>query len=207
MEISTTNGPLRLRDDIVLFLQQFLAQSSSKDQSENPSVDLGYIQWHKLPSQLFSLTKTVVAYSKELRIVESLRYAEITEREERIVSAHPRTFDWLFTETPSKSRNRPPVSLLHWLRASSGSYWISGRAGSGKSTLMKYLYQHKKTLAALKTWAGEKQLVTARFFFWHAGTEMQKSQKGLLQTLLFHILKECPQMVSSVLRMPTAMGN
>ena len=161
-------------------------------------IDHGYLQWHKLPSQLFTLTATIVAYSKEMRIVESLRYPEITEREERIVSAHPSTFDWLFTDVQSNSRRQPPVSLLHWLRASSGIYWISGRAGSGKSTLMKYLYRHKETLVALKTWAGKKRLVTARFFFWHAGTEMQKSQKGLLQTLLFHILKECPQMVPSV---------
>ena len=161
-------------------------------------VDHGYLQWHKLPSQLFTLATTIVAYSKEMRIVESLRYAEITEREERIVSAHPRTFDWLFTEVQSSWRSQHPVSLLHWLRASSGIYWISGRAGSGKSTLMKYLYRHKETLVALQTWAGKKKLVTAKFFFWHAGTEMQKSQKGLLQTLLFHILKECPQMVPSV---------
>ena len=201
MEISTTKGPLRLRDDIVLFLQHFWAQSSSSKQAGNIGVDLTYLKWHKLPSQLVTLTKTIVAYSKELRIVESLRYAEITEREERIVCAHPRTFDWLFTEYPSKSGGQPPVPLLQWLRALSGTYWISGRAGSGKSTLMKYLYQHEETLAALKTWAGEKQLVTASFFFWHAGTEMQKSQQGLLQTLLFHILKECPQMVQSVCRL------
>lgn len=165
---------------------------------ENRGIDHGDLQWHRLPSQLSVLTHTMMAYSQDLRIVESLRYAEITEREERIVSAHPRTFDWLFTETQSNSRGQPLVSLLHWLRASSGVYWISGRAGSGKSTLMKYLYQHKKTLAALETWAGKKQLVTANFFFWHAGTEMQKSQQGLLQTLLFHVLRKCPQLVPSV---------
>ena len=161
-------------------------------------MDYGYLKWHQIPSQLSLLTRTVTAYLQDLKIVESLRYAEITEREERIFGAHPRTFDWLFTETPSSSRGHPPISLLNWLRASSGIYWISGRAGSGKSTLMKYLYHHKKTLTALETWAGEKQLVTANFFFWHAGTEMQKSQQGLLQTLLFHVLRKCPQLVPSV---------
>ena len=179
----------------MFFLRGFLAQESNRDQAEDLDIDHGLLRWHKLPSQLFVLTNTIVSYAKELKIVESLRYAEITEREERISSAHPRTFDWVFDEVQSNSRGQPPVSLLHWLRVSSGTYWISGRAGSGKSTLMKYLYQHEKTLTALETWAGEKKLVTARFFFWHAGTEMQKSQKGLLQTLLFHILRECPQMV------------
>ncbi|KAL8794285.1 MAG: hypothetical protein Q9195_003111 [Heterodermia aff. obscurata] len=198
LDISAVNGPLRLKDEIILFLQQFLAQSSNRDQARDLDIEHGSLRWHKLPSQLFALTRTIVSYAKELSIVESLRYDEITEREERILGAHPRTFDWLFNEAQLISREQPPVSLLHWLRSSSGTYWISGRAGSGKSTLMKYLYQHEKTLTALKTWAGAKKLVTARFYFWHAGTEMQKSQKGLLQTLLFHILKECPQMVASI---------
>ena len=198
LEISPATGPLRVKDEIVFFLEQFLAQSSNRDQAGDLDKDHGLLRWHKLPSQLFVLTNTIVSYAKELRIVESLRYAEIGEREEKISSTHPRTFDWIFTEVQSNSTGQPPVSLLQWLRTSSGTYWISGRAGSGKSTLMKYLYQHEKTLTALETWAGEKKLVLARFFFWHAGTEMQKSQKGLLQTLLFHILKECPQMVPEV---------
>ena len=187
-----------MKDEIVFLLRHFLAQRSNRDQVQDLDIDHGLLRWHKLPSQLFVLTNTIVSYAKELKIVESLRYAEISEREERIPSAHPQTFDWVFAEVLPNSRGQPPVSLVHWLRESNGTYWISGRAGSGKSTLMKYLYHHEKTLTALKTWAGEKKLVTARFFFWHAGTDMQKSQKGLLQTLLFHILKECPQMVPSV---------
>lgn len=49
---------------------------------------------------------------------------------------------------------------------------------------MKHLYRHEDSLAALRTCAGGKQLVTASYFFWYAGAEMQKSQQGLLQTLL-----------------------
>ena len=139
-----------------------------------------------------------MTYAKELRIVECLRYAEITEREERIVKAHPTTFDWLYQEDPIGLQSKPHTSLLRWLRACDGSFWISGKAGCGKSTIMKYLYQNDETMKALKIWAGEHQLVTAGFFFWHAGTLMQKSQEGLLQTLLFHVLRKCPQLVPSV---------
>ncbi|MCJ1453992.1 hypothetical protein MMC28_004342 [Mycoblastus sanguinarius] len=139
-----------------------------------------------------------MAHTKELRIVESLRFKEITERVERIAEAHPKTFDWLFEESQLNFKNRPKASILKWLRASSGIYWVNGRAGSGKSTLMKYFHRHEKTLAALETWAGEKQLVTSSFFFWHAGTEIQKSQQGLLQTLLYYVLRRCPQLAPSV---------
>lgn len=87
--------------------------------------------------------------------------------------------------------------MLDWMHSSNGTYWISGKAGSGKSTSLKHIYDHDKTLTALRAWAGDKQLVTARFFFWNAGTEMQKSQQGLLQTLLYHVLRQCPSLVQS----------
>lgn len=31
-------------------------------------------------------------------------------------------------------------SIAEWLESGSGVYWISGKAGSGKSTLMKHLF-------------------------------------------------------------------
>ena len=48
---------------------------------------------------------------------------------------------------------------------------------------------------ALVMWAGETSLATASFYFWDAGTAMQKSQQGLLQTLLYEVLKECPDLI------------
>lgn len=64
---------------------------------------------------------------------------------------------------------------------------------------MKYLHRHENTLAALRTWAGGKQLVTASYFFWYAGADMQKSQQGLLQTLLYDILRQFPALSFSTL--------
>ncbi len=88
--------------------------------------------------------------------------------------------------------------MLDWLRTGKGIYWVSGKAGSGKSTLMKYLHNHKETATALRSWAGNKNLVTAGHFFWYAGTDMQKSQQGLLQTLLFNVLRQSPALVPLV---------
>lgn len=51
----------------------------------------------------------------------------------------------------------------------------------------------------------DPELLVASHYFWYAGTEMQKSHKGLLQTLLFHVLRTslkvqsaiCPDRLSS----------
>lgn len=69
-------------------------------------------------------------HAQELKIIESLRYAEFTGREERMVEAEPTTFDWLFADTPPSFDSRPQASLLHWLHRSTGVYWISGKENS-----------------------------------------------------------------------------
>lgn len=58
---------------------------------------------------------------------------------------------------------------------------------------MKYLAQHAKIATLLRGWAGDRELIVAHYYFWNAGTHMQKSQNGLLQTLLFHIMQQSPE--------------
>lgn len=73
-----------------------------------------------------------------------------------------------------------------------------GKAGSGKSTIMKFLLDHTKTAEALEAWAGTKELVIASFFFWNAGPSVQKSQEGLFRSLLYEILSQCPNLTRTV---------
>ena len=143
------------------------------------------------------------ALRKQLAVIESLRFHTIVEREKNIKEAHPATFEWLFDDESADVRAATPNTFLPWLTSQGGIYWVSGKAGSGKSTLMKFLYSHKKTLRALRTWAAGKPFLSASYFFWNAGTGMQKSQQGLLQTLLFNILKQCPTLIPLVT--PTRM--
>lgn len=53
---------------------------------------------------------------------------------------------------------------------------------------MKYLISHPDTDGNLQSWANGARLVTASYFFWNAGTDMEKSQEGLLQSLLHEVL-------------------
>ena len=149
-----------------------------------------------LTSQLSALAIEGETYSKKLKVIESLRFEMIFERRRRIVEAYPTTFEWLFAERSPVEL--PGVSMLQWLKERNGIYWVSGKAGSGKSTLMKFLVHDERTRKALQIWAGEKRLIVASYFFWNAGTDMQKSQLGLLQTLLYAILQQCAPVVSQI---------
>jgi hypothetical protein len=44
--------------------------------------------------------------------------------------------------------------LLNWMSSGAGIFHISGKLGSGKSTLMKYLSDHNRTDELLGQWAG-----------------------------------------------------
>ena len=69
---------------------------------------------------------------KAKEVLNSLAFSAIFEREERILRPHSNTFEWIF-----KTRNdcSPWTSLPDWVDSDSKIYWISGKPGSGKSTV------------------------------------------------------------------------
>ena len=117
-------------------------------------------------------------------------------RLDSIQEAHKKTFEWIFKDSTSEEGRR--IQFLDWLESGHGIYWINGKAGSGKSTLMKFLGEHEKTAEALRAWAGGKRLAVAHHYFWNAGTPLQKSQKGLFQSLLYQILHQVPELIPQV---------
>jgi hypothetical protein len=89
-------------------------------------------------------------------------------------------------------------NYAQWLREGEGIYWINGKAGSGKSTLMRYIVEDLRTRRMLEQWADHENLITTHFFFWKSGAIDQASQLGLLRSLLFEILSEVPSKIASV---------
>jgi hypothetical protein len=45
--------------------------------------------------------------------------------------------------------------FINWLSSGEGIFHISGKLGSGKSTLMKFLFSHCRTKTELRKWAGK----------------------------------------------------
>jgi hypothetical protein len=115
-------------------------------------------------------------------ILESLCFTNLKIRHLEIKEAHEKTFKWIF--------DKSLTNFVEWMKTSNGIFWISGKAGSGKSTLMKFIGQHPQT--------GNETLYTASHYFWSPGTKKQKSQEGLFQTLLYQILSQCPLLIPIV---------
>ena len=150
----------------------------------------------KLPESLSKLHEEGFFLQRQVEVISSLHFPSISDRETNVRDPHPGTYDWLFKGTKRADGLPSASNVLDWLCSGRDIFWVSGKAGSGKSVLMKYLYNHANTRAALRKWAAGKDLINAGFFFWSAGTSMQKSQQGLLQSLLMCILKQIPALIS-----------
>ena len=132
-------------------------------------------------------------------VLASLRFPTIRHREEAICEAHQRTFSWIFGSCQQETANtRPWSNFVDWLSEDGGIYWINGKAGSGKSTLMKYIRNHENTLKHLHSWASGTELQVARFYFFNGGNEDQRSHTGLLRSLLHGILSQRTDLIRQV---------
>lgn len=80
-------------------------------------------------------------------------------------------------------------SFVQWLHSGRGLYWINGKPASGKSTLMKYIANHPELREHLRRWSGDASLHVASFFFYAAGTDLQRSHEGLLRSLLMTLFE------------------
>jgi hypothetical protein len=126
-------------------------------------------------------------------ILENLAYKSMHDREQEIVKAHSGTLAWIFKGDPrSDARQRASIELTTFL--STGDlgpiYWITGKPGSGKSTLTEFLFNHAKGAELLQKWAEGDPVTTAGFFFWTSGSRDQRSQAGLLRSLLYQLLSK-----------------
>jgi NACHT domain len=149
----------------------------------------------RLPTTSSTLIALGDAQSAEIYLLLSLRFPTIIDRYIAISDAHKSTFRWILADSDEQ---RPWSNFPHWLRSGEGIYWINGKAGSGKSTLMRYIYDNPQTLQLLKAWAGTHQFENFGFFFWNSGTTEQRSQAGLLRSLLYQALQKRPNTVRDI---------
>ncbi|KAI0107083.1 hypothetical protein GGR51DRAFT_571307 [Nemania sp. FL0031] len=157
----------------------------------------------RVGSLLLELRDMVKVSSPEVAILKQLRFSNIYDREDAIKEATKGTFTWAMQESSSNkilgtTFNGLGESLTPWLQSGSGVFHISGKAGSGKSTLMKHIWLHDRTQEHLKMWAGDKKLLRAAFFFWAAGNAEQKSLTGLFRSILFSVLSQDRNLIPQI---------
>ncbi|KAI1026543.1 hypothetical protein LB503_013353 [Fusarium chuoi] len=133
---------------------------------------------------------------RQARILNTLRFRMINDRSESISQNHRDTLQWAIE---GSNNTESWQDLPSWLLNGSGIYWVSGKAGSGKSTLMKFVFGHQRTTSILSQWANGGRLLTCHYFFSNLGTDLQKSQAGLSRTLIYQILDKNRSLIQKAL--------
>ncbi|KAH8808676.1 hypothetical protein F5884DRAFT_379423 [Xylogone sp. PMI_703] len=180
--------------DMETTLSRILIEIKNIEAGKPESVDAAEIV--TLSQKLSTLSLTGQQLSRERILLNTLDYEYRPTRHDAISQAHRRTFDWVF-KIP-RGNNSSHANLMYWLQKLDKIFWVSGRPGSGKSTLMKYMADDPRTQNAISKWASPQKGVIASHYFWSAGTEIQKSQKGLLMSLLYGVLQEDPSLIPTV---------
>ncbi|KAI1416472.1 hypothetical protein F5Y13DRAFT_205350 [Hypoxylon sp. FL1857] len=129
------------------------------------------------------------------RVLSTLWFPEMNQRENNITEASDDIAQQIF----------PSSGIADWLQSNQSTFWISGKAGSGKSTLVKHLIHSRKTIEYLQTWKSSAQIF--RFFFYELGTNiLQRQLRGCLCTLIHQILHNDRDVLEQLLKERPAVG-
>ncbi|KAF4466118.1 HYD1 [Fusarium albosuccineum] len=89
-------------------------------------------------------------------ILDALYFKAFREREERVAEAHTKTFEWILTDE----------IFGDFLDNDNDVYWVTGKPGSGKSTLVKLIHQQPSVRTRLLRWADTHTLVLLLLACW-----------------------------------------
>ncbi|KAJ1322814.1 ankyrin repeat domain-containing protein 50 [Microdochium nivale] len=130
------------------------------------------------------------------KLLDMLHYPSMGARQRNVSSPHEASCQWIYEDSEDTSGH----SLPWWLDQDLGLYLISGKPGSGKSTLMRHIWETRFKKLCLEEWANKDDcsLLSASFFFWRNGTRLERSAEGLWRALLFKALDQAPELLPSV---------
>ncbi|KAK3177991.1 hypothetical protein OEA41_000123, partial [Lepraria neglecta] len=167
--------------------------------AQDPGYDavLGEIQrWMKSLVLLEGPDRTLSDIEAEL--LRSLHFEDLHSRVHNIADPVEASFQWLWDEDGK-------TGFLDWLRCGKGLFWITGKPGSGKSTLMKSILKTPRQAAEQYCAPGSEtrdplgKMIIIAHFFDHNGSNLARSVGGLLRSLLHQILLEIPSSFRAIL--------
>ncbi|KAL5089600.1 hypothetical protein Trisim1_005293 [Trichoderma cf. simile WF8] len=180
------------------YARAILAEIRPKDMVQMPLVDLSLK--HKLGEEDFASehehrkrqchTKgeeyppiEMVDTEVKKSLIEQLYFDKIDERLMNLTAAQGKTCCWFLDEDKYISWNDISQQPDH-----GGFLWIKGHPGTGKSTLMKFLFERAKINAR-----GDSLQIILSFFFLARGTAEEKSTMGLYRSLLHQLFDKVPE--------------
>ncbi|KAM0430101.1 hypothetical protein ACHAPT_006107 [Fusarium lateritium] len=187
-------------NEITKAINEMKFQASLNRESCSQQHDTVRRKFADLSDMLLDAAENARRVSIQQMVLRGLYFKSMQVRHQTIAKAHEKTFRWILEHQINKETEEltHASTFAQWLETGNGIYWISGKAGSGKSTLMKLLTDHPRTADLLSTWSHPVECVTACHFFWCSGTRLQKSLDGLLRSLLFEIFRKVPELIAKV---------
>ncbi|KAH9879586.1 hypothetical protein IAQ61_001404 [Plenodomus lingam] len=108
----------------------------------NDHVDSGFADMRKTDS---------IEHAQE-KLLRSLEFTEQFTRYNAIKEKFENTFEWIYDSEQQQAKSesgtisrRCSQKLKDWLVSDQPLFWIQGKPGSGKSTLVKFLYEDGRT--------------------------------------------------------------
>ncbi|KAF7561149.1 hypothetical protein G7046_g2983 [Stylonectria norvegica] len=139
----------------------------------------------RVSGKMRQLKLEVESSTEHTRLLNSFKFPAMNERRNQVAENYESTFRWIHEENPSSSKSWD--SFPKWLNSNDPIYWISGKAGSGKTTLTKYLLNHQSTRSLLELW--KPDVIVISHFLWRPGNAMQRNIKGFLCSVIYQLLQ------------------
>jgi hypothetical protein len=179
-----------------------------------------------ISSEIHKLSLATTTASQRQKFLESLKSQDLNQRYNDIMEPEDATFERIFISYDSSAFDNDSAlserascdsddsmreidqaweKFIRWLQTSEPVFWIRGKPGSGKSTLMKFIVNSTNTKDLLANWNSE--VIILSHFFWKIGSQPQNSIKGLLCSLCHQILKGNHDLINYVLNSQPHMSS
>jgi hypothetical protein len=114
-------------------------------------------------------------------LMEEIQYPGMLVKQQSIRPPLINTFGWIYDN---------PSFLNFLLDPDKSMFWVTGKPGSGKSTVMRMIEDDRRTLEhLLRGSADGRPWCIVSFYFHGRGSSLQKSIEGLLRSLLCQLIQ------------------
>lgn len=109
-----------------------------------------------------------------------------------ITSAASRHLVWVRAQKARLERSR--WALQNWLATdnSDALFWVTGKPGSGKSTLMKAVQEHSNFSSSSFKAANVESYIDVEHYFWIAEPSDQRTLSNMFRSLLHGLISALP---------------
>ncbi|KAF3063118.1 hypothetical protein CFAM422_010240 [Trichoderma lentiforme] len=182
------NGPISLKQLAKDMMDCLQMGSAATDAIREELINLLWEKDWKLNA--FMVSTGIDANMTGHAIATGIHFSTIQTREDSIPKSFESTYSWIFQDDMPTQNSFPK-----WLDDDSKKvYWITGKPGSGKSTIMKMILNQKYLRNRLSESLGTLRLLLIKYYAWLSGQTLQKSIEGLKRTIIFQALEQYPDL-------------